>query len=124
MRIFIPLVAVLAFGAAQAHDATPATLLAEAEAHFLDFLDADSAIGIIDSGLVVEYEGRDRAGWEAERKAQYDQLIAALATIDPAALPPADQGALAAMRVTLADHADPSAATANDPAARTCTDAG
>jgi hypothetical protein len=124
MRVLVPLVAALAFGVAQAHDATHAEFLAQAEARFLDFLDADSAIGIIDSGLVVEYEGRDRAGWEAERKTHHAQLTAALAALDKAALPPADANALAAMRVTLADHADPSAATANDLAGPNCTDAG
>lgn len=123
MRLFIPLVAALAFGAAQAHDATPAQPLAQAEAHFLDFLDADSAVDIINSGLVTEYEGRDRTAWEAERRAQYDRLTAALKTLDEAALSPADTAALAAIRVTLADHADPSAATANDPAAPKCADA-
>lgn len=123
MRLFIPLVAALAFGAAQAHDATPAQPLAQAEAHFLDFLDADSAVDIINSGLVTEYEGRDRTAWEAERRAQYDRLTAALKTLDEAALSPADTAALAAIRTTLADHANPSAATANDPAAPKCADA-
>ncbi len=123
MRLFIPLVAALAFGAAQAHDATPAQPLAQAEAHFLDFLDADSAVDIINSGLVTEYEGRDRAAWEAERRAQYDRLTAALKTLDEAALSPADTAAFAAIRTTLADHANPSAATANDPAAPKCADA-
>ena len=122
-KLFVPLVAALAFGAAQAQHADPAQPLAEAEARFLDFLDADSAIGIIDSGLVVEYEGRNRAGWEAERKTHHAQLTAALAALDEATLSPADANALAAIRITLADHADPSAATANDPAAPTCADA-
>src|SRR5512134_3373972 len=117
------LVAALAFGAAQAHDASPAQPLAQAEAHFLDFLDADSAVDIINSGLVAEYGGRDRAAWEAARKTHYDRLTAALATVDPTALSPADRAALAAMRTTLADHADPSAAAANDPAAPRCADA-
>lgn len=123
MRFLVLLAAALAFGAAQAYDAASAQPLAQAEARFLDFLDADSAIGIIDSGLVVEYEGRDRAGWESERKAQHARLAAALAALDKGALSAADATALVAIRVTLTDHADPSAATANDPAAPRCADA-
>lgn len=122
MRLFIPLIAALACSAAQAQDTAPAQPLAQAEDHFLDFLDAESAVDVINSGLAAEYEGRDRAAWETERKAHYDRLTAALKALDETRLPPADTAALAAIRVTLADHADPSAATANDPAAPTCAD--
>ncbi|MBX3702344.1 MAG: hypothetical protein KF822_01050 [Steroidobacteraceae bacterium] len=123
MKLIILLIAALAVGAAHAHDNDPSQPLAAAEAHFLDFLDADSAVGLIDSGFTAEFEGRDRAAWETARKAQYDHLTAALAQIDEAALTKEDAAALAAMRVTLADHADPSAATAHDPAAPRCADA-
>lgn len=97
--------------------------LAAAEGPFLDFLDADSAVDIINSGLVTEFEGHDRTAWEGERKAHYGALAAALAALDEATLTPEDRAALAAIRTTLADHAEPGAATASEPDAPACADA-
>jgi len=97
--------------------------LAAAEGPFLDFLDADSAVDIINSGLVTEFEGHDRTAWEGRRKTHHDALSAALAGLDEATLTPEDHAALSAIRRTLADHADPSAATANEPEAPACADA-
>ena len=100
-----------------------ASPVAEAEAIFLDFLDADSAVGVIDSGVVAQYRGRDRAAWEAELRDRHVALMERLAAIDPATLPSEDAAAIAAMRVTLADHADPSAAVESAPEAPKCRDA-
>lgn len=123
MRWLIAICAALAFGAAQAQaqDADPAQPLARAETHFLDYLDAAGAVGIIDSGFVAEYAGRDRAAWEGERRARRDELAAALAALNEAGLTANDTAALAAMRRTLAEHDHSTAGPG--PAALKCADA-
>jgi hypothetical protein len=94
-----------AIGTAQAVEPSP---LAPAEAIFLDFLDAANAVGAIDSGLWTEFKGRDRASWDAQQKDRYAALTKSLDALDARKLSDADQAALKAMRVTLADWGDPS----------------
>ena len=111
--------AILLIGAR--HDDAP---VETTEAIFLDFLDADSAVGVIDSGLYAQYQGQDRAAWDRKRRDRHQVLMAQLTAIDPLALSPDDAAAVAAMRVTLRDHADPSAAFGSDADAPKCSDAG
>ncbi len=96
--------------------------LAPAEATFLDFLDAHGAVGAIDSGLWPDFKGRSRESWDAAVKDRHRALTDQLAALDVEKLSPADQAALTAMRVTLADWGDPSPAVANTPDGPTCTD--
>ena len=98
-------------------------IVEKTEAIFLDFLDADSAVGVIDSGLYTQYLGHDRAAWDEKLRDRHSALLAQLAAIEPAVLSPADAAAIAAMRVTLRDHADPSAAVSGDPDSPKCADA-
>jgi hypothetical protein len=107
--------------AGAAHAAPPGSL-APAEALFLDFLDAANAVGAIDSGLWPTFKGRDRASWDADEKRLHKSLLASLDALDPAKLTSADQAALKAMRVTLADYGDPSPAVANEPEGPACKD--
>ncbi len=111
--------AILLIGAR--HDDAP---VETTEAIFLDFLDADSAVGVIDSGLYAQYQGQDRAAWDRKRRDRHQVLMAQLTAIDPLALSPDDAAAVAAMRVTLRDHADPSAAFGSDADVPKCSDAG
>ena len=120
MRRFAAFVLCLcAIGAAQAAEPSP---LAPAEAIFLDFLDAGNAVGAIDSGLWTEFKGRDRASWDAQQKDRYAALTKNLDALDARKLSDADQAALKAMRVTLADWGDPSPAVANKPEGPACKD--
>ncbi|MGH8204845.1 MAG: hypothetical protein ACREST_09565 [Steroidobacteraceae bacterium] len=106
-------------GSAQAAEPSP---LAPAEAIFLDFLDANGAVGAIDSGLYADFKGRSRESWDADVKDRHAALMKALAALDVERLSSADQAALAAMRVTLADWGDPSPAVANAPEGPACKD--
>src|SRR5262245_4015553 len=96
--------------------------LAPAEAIFLDFLDAGNAVGAIDSGLWTEFKGRDRASRHAQQSDRYAALTKRLDALDKDTPGDADQAALKAMRVTLADWGDPSPAVANKPEGPTCAD--
>lgn len=122
MRPLYCLLIALAFTTAGAAETQPAAPLAAAEEHFLDFLDADSAVGIIDSGLFAEFEGRDRAAWAARREAHHQGLTAALDGLRESELSPAESAALVAIRRTVAEHADAGAATSNAPDSPRCKD--
>jgi hypothetical protein len=102
--------------------AAPPSPLAPAEAIFLDFLDAHGAVGAIDSGLWPDFKGRSRESWDAAVKDRHRALTDQLAALDVEKLSAADQAALAAMRVTLADWGDPSPAVANTPDGPKCAD--
>jgi hypothetical protein len=106
-------------GPAAAAEPSP---LAPAEAIFLDFLDAANAVGAIDSGFMSEFKGRNRDSWDAILKDRHKALLDALAGLDVPKLTTADQAALTAMRVTLADYGDPSPAVANKPEGPKCAD--
>ena len=108
-----------AIGAAHAAGPSP---LAPAEATFLEFLDAHGAVGAIDSGLWPDFQGRSRESWDAAVQDRHRLLTDRLAALDVAKLSPADQAALTAMRVTLADWGDPSPAVANAPEGPACKD--
>jgi hypothetical protein len=112
----------LAGAAIGAAGAAPPSPLAPAEAIFLDFLDAHGAVGAIDSGLWPDFKGRSRESWDAAVKDRHRALTDQLAALDVAKLSPADQAALTAMRVTLADWGDPSPAVANTPDGPKCAD--
>ncbi|MDH4258763.1 MAG: hypothetical protein OEW16_00525 [Gammaproteobacteria bacterium] len=121
MRIILLLGLLL--GSASIASAADANPVEAAETTFLDFLDAANAVGAIDSGLFAEYQGRGRAIWDQLQRNWQPALTEQLAAIDPAAQSPADRAAIAAMRVTLADFEDPSAATSGTPEAPRCADA-
>lgn len=92
----------LALAGAAALAGTPATrTLAAAEAAFLDFLDANSAVGFIESGMTTRYEGKDRAAWQQLAQERRRRLDATLAQAAAARLDHADAPAFAAMRRTL-----------------------
>jgi hypothetical protein len=95
----------------------------EAEALFLEFLDASNAVDYINSGMVSEYEGKEATAWEAKLRDRHQALLANLDGVDLDKLSPEDKAAIAAMRVTLADFGDPSPAVANDPDNPECKDA-
>src|SRR5688572_26492633 len=118
-RLLFPVVLLCAIGTATAASESP---LAPAEAIFLDFLDAHGAVGAIDSGLYADFQGRSRESWDAAVKDRHAARVKALAALDVEKLSPADQSALAAMRVTLADWGDPSPAVANNPQDPECKD--
>jgi hypothetical protein len=122
MRPYSFLLVALAWTGTGADEAPPAAPLAAAEEQFLDFLDADSALGIIDSGLVAEFEGRDRSAWAAQRAEHHDQLTAALEGLRERELPPADSAALAAIERTVAEHAEAGTAASNAPGSPRCKD--
>src|ERR1700752_3776531 len=84
--------------------------------------DAGNAGGAIDSGLWTEFKGRDRASWDAQQQDRYAALTKSLDALDKDKLSGADQAALKAMRVTLADWGDPSPAVANKPEGPACKD--
>jgi hypothetical protein len=95
----------------------------EAEALFLEFLDASNAVDYINSGMVSEYEGKEATAWEAKLRDRHQALLANLDGVDLDKLSPEGKAAVAAMRVTLADFGDPSPAVANDPDNPECKDA-
>ena len=119
MKRGILLSCILIAGAAFAAEPSP---LAPAEAIFLDYLDANGAVGAIDSGLYDNFEGRSRDDWDTEVKRTHQALTATLAKLDEAKLSVEDKAAVAAMRVTLADWGDPSPAVANKPHDPACKD--
>src|SRR5688500_7548810 len=118
MRVAL-LTLLLVAGSAHAVEPSP---LAPAEAIFLDFLDAHGAVGAIDSGLWPDFKGRSRESWDAAVKDRHRALLDQRAALDVEKLSPADQAALTAMRVTLADWGDPSPAVANTPEGPKCAD--
>ena len=104
--------------------AAESTSLAPTEALFLEYLDAANAVDYINSGFVVDYEGRDLASWDSQRVGRHKALIASIAAIDERHLPREDIAALAAIRVTLGDYGDPSPVIQDTPDSHTCKDAG
>lgn len=80
--------------------------LAATEAAFLEFLDAANAVGVIDSGLYAEYEGRDLAAWQALEQQHRAALAARFDAIDEASLKPNEAEAVKAMRRTFNDYAN------------------
>jgi hypothetical protein len=113
---------VVALGSIFAAEAAPPSPLAPTEALFLEFLDARDAVAYINSGHVDEWEGAKIDAWNERQLARHKALLANIATLKPAELPPADAAALAAINITLADFGDPSPAVANAPGGPTCAD--
>ena len=124
MRILGRVVAVLVLGvaltAARA-DSPPNPAVTAAETAFLDYLDAASAVGFIESGGAKSFGDRDLAAWQARLDTQRKQLDDALSHIEVGKLEAADRDAVAAMRRTLASlAADDTTAGVQS---RTCADA-
>lgn len=108
----------------QSKPAAASTLarVAAAEAHYLDMLNAGSAIGAIDAGLFADFQRRDRAAWLAEQQAMRTALVASLAAIDNARLATSDARAVATMRKTLALIDEPGATGTADGSTPDCRD--
>ncbi|HET7204644.1 MAG TPA: hypothetical protein VFI92_14875 [Steroidobacteraceae bacterium] len=98
-----------------------ATPMAEAEAAFLDHLDAVGAVGYLESGGAERHAGRDLAGWQQLQVSTRSRLDAALQDLPATGLPSEDRRAVMAMRRTLVDlgQDDTTAGTR----AHTCSDA-
>ena len=103
--------------------ATAPAPLAELEAAYADFNDAQGAISLIDSDprrFQQTYGARSRAQWQEEYLARRTQLTAGLPAIVTAGLPPEDVRAIGLMQAAMAD----STATPESPApAGHCSDA-
>jgi len=99
-------------GVADADPVAGSAAVAEAERTFLELMDAGSAVGVIESGLYAQYEGRDRAAWQSALGEARSRLAAHLAGLDSAALPPAEREAVAAMRRGMANLEDEGASDA------------
>lgn len=96
-------------GLAIAQDTGP---FGETERLFLDFLDARDASAYLETGHAEEWDGAKLDAWNERLRERHAKLAAKIATLDAAALSPADQAALAAIRVTLDDFGEPEPATA------------
>lgn len=92
LALFTPCVA----GQAKASDAGRA--LTEAESIYSDLVDARGVIDAIDSGLFVQYGGRNRSEWEAKLRVSRKHLATALAGIPAARLSEPDARVLALLR--------------------------
>jgi len=95
-------------------------VLHEAEQAFADYLDAYGAVETIDSGLVTQIEGRDRASWQKRRDDAIAQLEGKLKALGAAKLPPAEARVLQRMSYTFAELSDPGSSMAPG---RKCSDA-
>jgi hypothetical protein len=82
-------------------DTTDARRFAAAEQEFLDYLDAVSAIGHLESGAVDRFEGRGLEDWTQIRNQRRQRLDAALAGVAAERLPVDDARALAALQRSL-----------------------
>jgi hypothetical protein len=102
-------VLVVASVAAYAADGVP---LAETERLFLEFLDARDASAYLETGHADAWDGARLETWNERLRSRHRALTTNLATLDTAALPPSEQAALAAIRVTLADFGEPEPAAA------------
>jgi hypothetical protein len=88
-------------GGSTAGDVSTAQRVAATERAFLDFLDAHGGLGVVESGFVDRYLGRDREEWKSladQRRRLVDMNLAATMGL---ALAPADAPAVAAMRASL-----------------------
>jgi hypothetical protein len=94
--------------------------LEEAEQVFADYLDAYGAVETIDSGLVPQVEGRDRASWLKRRDESIAQLKPRLQALDASKLSPAEARVLQRMSATFAELSDPGSSMAPG---RKCSDA-
>jgi hypothetical protein len=71
------------------------------EAIFLDFMDAVGALGVIDSGLMASFRGRDRDSWQSVVRDKRAALTRGLSSLESAQLADADEAVLAAIRKSL-----------------------
>jgi hypothetical protein len=119
LRACLPLVALAC--AWPLETAAETFVVADTEFAFLAFLDAHSAVGLLESGLSDRYEGRDLANWTRVRDERRRALFEGLAAAGAASLPAAEAQAVAAMRHSVESlEADQ---TTTGVQARTCTDA-
>ncbi len=98
--------------------------LLETEQIFADFLDAQSAVGTVESGLLTKVEDEDRDTWAARRDAALGRLQMALKRYGNAQLAAEDARVVARMRALVDELAGDESAdetSAKDP---TCQEAG
>ena len=112
--ILLGCVLILGSGAVMAETPAPTPApLAETERLFLELLAARDASAYLETGHVDEWEGARLEAWNERLVARHRALVANLARLDADALAPADQAALAAIRITLSDIGDPAPAAAD-----------
>ena len=92
----------------------------DTEQVFADFLDAYGAVETIDSGLVSQIEGHDRAVWQRRRDQAGAALDGRLKNLGQERLAPPDVRVVSKMRATFDELSDPGASMTPD---RKCADA-
>ena len=89
-------------GGSPAGDASAAQRVAATESVFLDLLDAYGALGVVESGLVDRFQGRDRREWQSLVDARRAVIDADFVRLQGLPLPADDAPAVAAMKASLA----------------------
>jgi hypothetical protein len=79
-----------------------------AESHYADMVDASGVTGAIDSGLFSEYQGRDRAAWDAQFKAARQRLTQSLARMPASGLTEPEARVVGVLRTKLEAYASDS----------------
>jgi hypothetical protein len=92
----------------------------EAEQIFANFLDAQGAVETIDSGLVAQLDGHDRATWQRRRDQARAELDGRLKNLVQQKLSSTDARVMSRMRSTFEELSDPGASMTPD---RKCRDA-
>ena len=97
--------------------------LLEAEQIFADYLDAQGALGTIESGLLTEVDGADLQTWSSRRDAALGRVRMSLKRYSAAKLSAADARVVARMSSLVAELAGPETADEPQPAEPLCKDA-
>jgi Peptidase family M3 len=106
---------------ARSQSAPPASdSIAAVESIYADVLDSYGAFSTIDSGLMKNYEGKDRQAWERIYREKREALVAALSKLPIDGLSKTDARAAALIRAGLADF--PANASTLSPSSK-CTNA-
>jgi hypothetical protein len=89
--------------AAAQSDASASYSVAATETIYADVLDAYGAFSTIDSGLMKNYDGKDRNAWKRIYREKRADLVAHLARLPPDGLSKSEARAVTLMRASLAD---------------------
>jgi hypothetical protein len=107
-RTLLCVIGLVATTSALAQSAGARTVL-ETEQVFANFLDANSAVDTIDSGLLDTVVGGDRGAWQQRRESAVSQLTASLKNLKTAKLTLADMRVVQHMAATFDELSDPGA---------------
>ena len=88
-------------GATAAGEVAAGGRVTTAEQAFLDYLDAQGALAVVESGFDAHYLGRDRKEWQALTGSKRQSLDGDLSSLAGLTLPGDDGRAVAAMRTSL-----------------------